>query len=336
MIITPSKPYFDTLEVGQILNINILSGSVLIVGHIDGEAVIRTSSTTSTTLGPYLNNINFEVNAVGGNSDVFESKTSNLSAEIQVNQATNEIEGIINPKTGILESLNKVFYLKSIPVGISPNGAIDAAGNLTLVAALNFLMPHVWMYFPAGAVLGGLAGMYYVRMTTTTVGTVYTNFNNATTTDFEPFIPESPVLAVGSNVAYTSPTAQVNIFRKTLPANSMGKDGKVRFSPMWTQINNASSKVLRIKFGGLVDVFGASSTTSSNYSNISSIQNQGVTNSQFGHNGNNGDIGIAGARSTMSEDTTLPVPIVVTAQIAAAATDHLFMTSLMIEVFPQS
>jgi hypothetical protein len=85
-----------------------LSGSVLIVGYIDGEAVIRTSSTTSTTMGPYLNNIDFEVDAVGGNSDVFETKTANISAEIQVNPVTNEITGIINPKTGVLVSLGGV------------------------------------------------------------------------------------------------------------------------------------------------------------------------------------------------------------------------------------
>jgi len=231
----------------------------------------------------------------------------------------------------------RIFYLKSIPVGIPPNGTIDAAGNLTLVAALSFVKPHAWMYFPAGAVNGGLAGMYYVRMTTTSVGTVYTNYVNSAVNEFVPFIPETPVLAVGSNVAYTQTTGQVDTVRKIMPGNSLGKDGKLRFSYHYSNNNSAGNKVLRVKYGNPVfDITSSGQTTGTQGAAISSLQNQGVTNLQFSLNSNNGDVGTGGARPQSAVDTTQPFPIFVTLQIANAATDNLFLTSLMIEVFPQS
>ena len=226
--------------------------------------------------------------------------------------------------------------LSTIPAGIPPNGTIAADGTITLVAALRIAYPHCWIYLPAGAVVGGLAGMYYVRMTSTTVGQVFTNYFNATTTEFVPFIPTgTPVLAVGSGSAYTQTTGStLQIFNKTINGGILGNNGMIRTSPIFSISNNANAKVMRTQFGN-GNAWSVNLTTIGGHAAITTLRNTGVSNAQVLGLANNGDVGTVTFNNT-TVNTAIDQPLHITGQITVATTDYVFLEAATIEVFPQS
>ncbi len=280
-----------------------------------------------------------EVDNVDGRLISVRSKkrAKNKSFLANLSMLGDVIQGIINPKTGNVENFGNTT-LSTIPTGVPPNGTVAADGTITLVAALRTTYPHAWVYLPAGAVVGGLAGMYYVRMSSTTVGQVFTNYVNATTTEFVPFIPsETPTLAVGSGSAYTQTTGTgLNIFNKTIVGNLLGPRGMLRASPLYTVSNNANNKVGRLWYGTAGSFQSAGISTVNGQAAIVTLRNKGVTNAQMAFNSNNGDIGNPGGVSDITVDSTINQPLLFTGQITNATTDYLFLEGLTLEVFPQS
>src|SRR5574337_1133130 len=74
----------------------------------------------------------------------------------------------------------KVPYIlaqSGVPVIVVPNGTVDANGTITLGTALSIVYAGgAWIRLPAGAVVGGSAGLYWCVFSFTTQGQVYTHF----------------------------------------------------------------------------------------------------------------------------------------------------------------
>lgn len=107
------------------------------------------------------------------------------------------------------------------------------------------------MYLPAGAVVGGAAGLYWTIFSSTTAGSVKTNYVAPATTEFMPYKPTGTIVtAVGSNSAYVTPTASdlalVNI---TLPANSISVGSNIKTFCVVTCPSAADAKTVKHLLG---------------------------------------------------------------------------------------
>ena len=80
--------------------------------------------------------------------------------------------GLQAPAAGVLAKSTFVVARSAIPVILAPNGTIATNGTVTLGTALPLVYASAWVRFPAGAVVGGLAGLYFVKFSSTTVGQV--------------------------------------------------------------------------------------------------------------------------------------------------------------------
>ena len=144
----------------------------------------------------------------------------------------------------------QTIALSVVPVINLPSGTIDASGAIVLQTALVSTARVCWGFLPAGAVSGGSAGYYYAEFTSTTVGHVYTNFNDASG-DFFPGIPTGTLTpAVGSGAAYVGNTAQVPMFKKTVPGGLMASKTLIRIAPAVAVNSNANSKTMYVTLGG--------------------------------------------------------------------------------------
>lgn len=224
--------------------------------------------------------------------------------------------------------LQRSLLNTELPVILAPNGTIATNGTVTLGTALPVIFPKAWVYFPAGAVSGGSAGMYYVVFSSTTVGQVYTNFADASAAAFVPTTPiGTPVAAVGSNSAYTQTTgSDVVLMNLTIAANLLGINGKLGLEYLQEHNNSAGTKTAKVKLGATI--YSSNAVTTSVYGWVlRSIRNVGVTNAQVstsvGAIGPIGSSATAVVRSTI--DTTTVQQLYFTGQLATA-TDFLLLT----------
>lgn len=163
---------------------------------------------------------------------------------------------VVNPTTNLIQQ-------SGIPVFLAPNGTIATNGTVTLGTALPTTYPYVWFYFPAGAVSGGSAGVYYATCTSTTVCQVYTNFVNTATTAFSPTVPASPVAATGSNAAYTQTTSTyLTLINTTITAGVMGTNGSIRDTATWVMNGSTNTRAWGVNLGGSGTYNVATSTSS--------------------------------------------------------------------------
>ena len=214
-----------------------------------------------------------------------------------------------------------------VPVLVPSSGTIATAGTVTLTTALPATFSSgAWMYFPATAFAGtGVAGVYWVVMSSTTAGTVYQNIS-VPASPFEPYIPSqvlSPV--VGSNSAYTQTTAaDLVLVRTTVPGGLMGLSGEVHYNMMFSTNATANSKPVKVTFGGTtIHTSSLSSNVTTNIDKL--IFNRGSTGSQV-----SGPLAALGHGSSASDalyltvDTSNDFDITITAQMATA-TDYVIL-----------
>jgi len=240
--------------------------------------------------------------------------------------------GLQNPASSIVAKSTFVVAKTAVPVILVPNGTVATAGVITLGTALPLIYTAAWVRLPAGAVVGGLAGLYYVVFSSTTVGQVYTNFADPATA-FAPAIPTGTlVAAVGSNAAYTQATTEVTLANVTVVANSVGENGAVQLTVLQSNNGTAGAKTVGAKFGG--SAFMASAVTTSLASETQKrVVNRGVVNSQLVHAN-----GVFGAVSTVAPtqlaiNTAADVALAITGTLAVA-TDALVIESFVVEVQP--
>jgi hypothetical protein len=139
---------------------------------------------------------------------------------------------IAKPPVGFFNKPPYILAQSGVPVGLAPNGTVATNGQITLGTALPRVYSNgIWLYLPAGAVSGGVAGLYWCTMSSTTVGQVYTKFAD-TSQGFVPYIPAGTLVnAIGSNAAYTQTTnASIVLCKITIPASSLGTNGQLRIN----------------------------------------------------------------------------------------------------------
>lgn len=227
-------------------------------------------------------------------------------------------------------AVRRVLEQSGVPAIIVPNGTIATSGVVTLGTALPLIYPAAWCYFPAGAVVGGLVGWYYVAFSSTTVGQVYTNF--IATLSGQIALPASALTAaVGSNGAYTQATTAVTMSAAVVPANTMGAGGAVHYNALFSYNNTAGAKTAGVSFGGS-SVFTSANTTTVAVNVSKRVQNR-ATNQQVIQAAVESGTASATAPTLLAIDTTADVTCAFTGQIAVA-TDYLVLESSVIEVIP--
>ena len=142
------------------------------------------------------------------------------------------------------------------------------------------------------------------------------------------------VYVVGQSAVAVSHTGDANEFTFatiTVPAKSMGPNGRVRITTLWTHTNSANNKTLKIKFGSTTykTIVDAASATDRFQAEIA---NRNATNSQVGSAIDSGGFGTSGsAVVTSSEDTTANVTVAITGQLATS-TETITLESYLVEL----
>lgn len=140
--------------------------------------------------------------------------------------------------------------------GIAPTGTIStgSSGNITLGGALHRIFTEgIWLYLPTIATTPAItAGMYWVVMSSTTVGTVYTSGAGSGAINF----------TVGS--AYTGVTSTaVALGTVTVPANTLTAGAVIQSVPQFVFKNSAGVKTLSANFGSTLYWLNAPTTNAS-------------------------------------------------------------------------
>jgi predicted Zn-dependent protease len=196
-----------------------------------------------------------------------------------------------------------------------PNaGTITAGGALTLTVALPQIYDGgCWMYFPAAAFNPSTAaGFYYCVMSTTTVGTVYTNyFDPATSAEFTGAKPTGAlVTTIGTGSQYTAVTTAIAAFRATIPGSAMGAFGNADILVCSSNDGTGATKTTTTKFGG-TSVCSSSQTTTTLSKTGAAVSNRGSTGRQVAQS-------LVPANVYMAIDTNADVAV--TVELASGAT----------------
>ena len=160
------------------------------------------------------------------------------------------------------------------PSGIPSSGSVAANGALTVTTAfLETYSDGVWLFFPAGAVYAGsVAGLYWVVMSSTTLGTVYNNVLSLPGNDHPP-ATLTPIVAAGPG-AYTQVVAtDITVRSVVMPGDTMGEDGMLTFKSLLRHNDSAGSKTWRASINSTF--FASISSTVTTLSNrVCDVYNQ--------------------------------------------------------------
>jgi hypothetical protein len=217
------------------------------------------------------------------------------------------------------------------------SGSIGNNGALTLTTALPVIYSEgVYMYFPANAIsAGSAAGLYYVVMSSTTVGTIYNN----TYVGGQPTRPTGLVdFATTGPGAYTQSTGvEVTLVSFTVPGGVLGINGKLDFESVVENNNSVGSKSYKVKFDS-VDLVAQSTTTSLGGRYMSTISNAGIENKQRTMSSSTsasivGTVSVGAAFQNTTVDTSQNVTASITGSLAVA-TDYCMVRAFSAEVLP--
>lgn len=197
----------------------------------------------------------------------------------------------------------KAIVQDGYPFILPSSGSVAVTtGAITLTTALDRTYANAYMYFPANVFTGATAGFYYVRMSSTTVGTMYT-------TKYVSGVPDSPtsptVVTTGAG-AYVQDTGLVSGRTYTLPANTMGSNGRFYVEALGPCTNSASIKTYQVSFGGTT-LGTASSTTAGacNHYVYLSNNNSASIQTYFDVNTVSGASNVGGATVNTAADITI-------------------------------
>lgn len=194
---------------------------------------------------------------------------------------------------------------------------------------------YIWL--PAGAIAAGVpaaASWYWFVGSSTTAGTVY----NSTYTSGHPRPGTATAFATTGPGAFTGDTGTIVGPSITVPANSMGINGRVEVSDARMFNNTAGNKINKVKLGG-TDIFTTTETTQiSHVLGMAYAQNRGVTGAQsigYFYSTSNGSVSgtnivIDGAIATTA-DTTVTFTFAV-----AVATDYSVLENYRVTVYPSN
>lgn len=117
-------------------------------------------------------------------------------------------------------------------------------------------------------------------------------------------------------VAHTGDTNETTLATITIPANRLGKNGRMRITAQFSYTNSANNKIIRVRFGN-TQFYAATLTTTTHTKVIVDIGNRNSASSQVG--GSLVAAGVGSSASTMptgTVDTTADRNVTLTGQLA--------------------
>lgn len=179
----------------------------------------------------------------GGVGNAYGSRSTILNSSLNSKVPKTKYDGFGPAPSYILAQ-------SSVPIILAPNGTVAADGTITLGTALQTTYANAWVQLPAGAIVGGAAGLYFCTFSSTTVGSVKTLFVDPLTTAFTPYIPTSTLTtAVGSGSAYTQAVTMTALCNVVVPAGSMGPNGVLKSEVAFSTNNTANNKAYYATIG---------------------------------------------------------------------------------------
>ena len=133
-------------------------------------------------------------------------------------------------------------------------------------------------------------------------------------------------------VVLTGTTSVTTLATITIPAGLIGTNGKVKFYPLWSNTNNASTKTLRVIINGAVTVYTATSQNSVHNSGLLILRNFNSETIQRMSSGMTAGLGSTTASiAATTINTTVPVTVAVAGQLANSA-DTMTLEGLFLEI----
>lgn len=223
--------------------------------------------------------------------------------------------GGTTPAAGAFTSLksnggNVVYVLSQtgLPMIIPSSGVLTPGTSAQL--ALTTALPATfsggcYMFFPANALSGSsAAGFYYVVMSSTTVGTIYTTVYATGT----PAIPANPVGFTVTTAIYAQSTSAQIAVTVALPGNSLGVGGAIDWYTHGSNSNSANNKVCAVKYSSFT-IGTRTETTTTSTRIAGNMVNSGATSIQtatYTPAGSSADTLVRGAiDSTASQNLTI-------------------------------
>lgn len=200
-----------------------------------------------------------------------------------------------------------------VSFGIDANGVPQFYAGGVPAANSDFLGAYTWAGLPAAASFAG----YRARVTDVGVGAGIIVISDGTR-----WVPNGMQLLARSAVqqSVTGTTSETVLATVTVPANLMGINGGLLIWPTFSYTNNANTKTIRARFGGIGGTQYAinSVTTTASAAGLIKVRNRGSASSQVGGSGNSiGGLGTsAAAVVTSAVDTTQNADIVLTGTLA--------------------
>lgn len=145
-----------------------------------------------------------------------------------------------------------------------------------------------------------------------------------------PFVLEQSHIAI----PHTGVTGATVLKTVKVPGGTMGKNGMLRITTLWSWNNTTGTKVVQIAFAGSV-THGSSGTTSQSIELQKSIRNRNSESAQVIHNVPNLSTVSGTAVTTIAVDTSVDQDITFLANLSVA-TDTATLESYLIEVIPGS
>lgn len=134
--------------------------------------------------------------------------------------------------------------------------------------------------------------------------------------------PQVIILAMTAVAApNTGDTNENTLATITIPAGAMGLNGALRVTSVWSATNNANSKTIRLRLGGI----GGTAFLAANIANAASardtdrlVQNRGAANSQVSYAAASVAATTSSATTTGTIDTSVSTTLLITAQLGSA------------------
>lgn len=211
-----------------------------------------------------------------------------------------------------------ILAQSAIPIIVPSSGNITATGALSGLTALPYTpvgIVRVYCFAQAGLA----AGLYYAAFSSATACQLYLDAAGTIT-------PAG--ITAG---AYTGWTAGVaTLLSITVPANSMGANGALRITTLWST-NSAAGKNLICRFDGQA-VFYVAPGAVSGIGIQKTVRNRGATQQVIANNSISGDTGV-NSPGTIAVDTTVDKALAVSIA-PSAATEWAIFEGFTIEILP--
>jgi hypothetical protein len=266
---------------------------------------------TSVGSAPSLQSVTYSAGAVAGYAALgIAANTLNLSGDN--GSSTNQLSlssGLITVASG-----NTVAIADTTDAASSTSAPLKSAGG---IAAAKKIYSGTGFYGDGANITGLDAG----NVSAGTLAVARGGTGAATARAAAAALKVPYVLASsGVQVTHTGDTAEFVLATISIPANSMGANGRLRILTHWSYTNSANSKSLRVRWGGSSGTVCSSQsvTTTAAFGSECFVQNRNATNSQVCGMTVSSGLG-TGTINTASQDTTGAIDLVITGQLTNSA-----------------